>query len=522
MNRYKLVWQSYVAGIKKNNSRCNIIANINNINMLKVIGAISGTVKLSFVLFIAVVFSFVTVLPVASQTAESDAADGVIIEESKTDGATEVTDGVTQEDTKEEKKTATKKEPRIKPKKEPKAKKAKSMVPVTKILVDRRGKVITEENEREAIGKVKSIELIPSEHVEVDERTGNAHVVKTPYFTCNEGVEYAFVTRIQSQSIPNKGDTNKRSNFVWQDHLIGAFYELKSKNFYVNFLGRVSVFYPFAHTFNGMENTPKQVILYAFDMFTAPYVTFDCNYLRINLGPGLHAMYQLSDEYHLWYLGAGQQLGLEFPVARHWTILLDGLFTFDNANLGTNRYVQPFDWSYQFHASLGVRYSVRGTNKYPYAHKPHIRTAEEIEEKRVKAEEKKAAREAKKQARLAKKEAQLALKEAQQKALDEQLAQLQEQKAQIQKMLDDAMAAQQQAQEAQARAEAGTKEALDAKAAAEAAQKALEDAQAAMVAQKALEEEAAKKTKGPKRAKRSKPSVDDTEGDASKEEHLKR
>lgn len=62
-------------------------------------------------------------------------------------------------------------------------------------------------------------------------------------------------------------------------------------------------------------------------------------------------MYQLSDEYHLNYLGGGTSAGIEHPVARHWSILNNGTITLDYANSGTNKDIQNFDISYQYQAS---------------------------------------------------------------------------------------------------------------------------------------------------------------------------
>ena len=60
---------------------------------------------------------------------------------------------------------------------------------------------------------------------------------------------------------------------------------------------------PFYNTFNEMQQFPKQTILYAFDVFTGPaFKTNIKEYIRFTLTPGIHYMYQLSDEYHLNYL----------------------------------------------------------------------------------------------------------------------------------------------------------------------------------------------------------------------------
>ena len=80
-------------------------------------------------------------------------------------------------------------------------------------------------------------------------------------------------------------------------------------------------------------------------------------------------MYQLTDEYHMNYLGGGLLAGLELPLAKRWTILTNGTITVDYPNLGTNRLVQPFDLVRQYNVSVGVQYSKRGKNKYSYLRK---------------------------------------------------------------------------------------------------------------------------------------------------------
>ena len=146
---------------------------------------------------------------------------------------------------------------------------------------------------------------------------------------------------------------NDLSNFVWQNYFVGACLTLQAENIkYINPMFRIVTYYPFYNTFNGMQQFPKQTILYAFDVFTGP--TFKTNikeYIRFTLTPGIHYMYQLSDEYHLNYLGGGISAGIELPVARHWSILNNGTITLDYANSGTNKDIQNFDISYQYQAS---------------------------------------------------------------------------------------------------------------------------------------------------------------------------
>ena len=162
--------------------------------------------------------------------------------------------------------------------------------------------------------------------------TGFPEIEEKPFVIFNEGATYALVTRLEKQE--------NRSNFVY---------------------------YPFAHEFNDVPQTAKQVILYAADLFAGPMIQTDMwKYVRISASIGLHYMYQLSDEYHLHYLGAGLLAGLELPLASYWTILASGTFTFDYPNFGTNAKVQPFDFSWQYHFDLGVRFSKKAANEFSY------------------------------------------------------------------------------------------------------------------------------------------------------------
>ena len=77
-------------------------------------------------------------------------------------------------------------------------------------------------------------------------------------------------------------------------------------------------------------------------------------------------MYQATDQYHLLYLGLGILVGAELPVAKRWTVLINGMISADYPNFGTNRQSQPYSVSWNYQADLGVRYSTRGVHKYSY------------------------------------------------------------------------------------------------------------------------------------------------------------
>ena len=209
--------------------------------------------------------------------------------------------------------------------------------------------------------------------LDIDSKTGFPKIKQRPFIMFNEGAAYTIITRLEKQE--------KRSNFVRQNHLVGLFFSAQTENMKpVNSMIRVAAYYPFFNTFNGMQQYPKQTILYAFDLLAAPMFQADMwKYVRLNFAGGLHYMYQLTDEYHMNYLGGGLLAGVELPLARRWTVLTDGTATLDYPNLGTNRLVQPFDFAWQYNVSVGVRYSKKGENKYAYIHriKPKKRKAKQ-------------------------------------------------------------------------------------------------------------------------------------------------
>lgn len=210
-----------------------------------------------------------------------------------------------------------------------------------------------------------------SDEIPINPKTGFPEILETPFVVFDEGVTFDMVTRLQKQ------DDYNRSDFVWQDYMLGAYFNVQSENMKpLDSMLRVAVYYPFYHTFDGMQQFPKQTILYAFDLFWGPMLQADMwKYVQLKVAGGLHYMYQLTDEYHMNYLGLGLVAGVELPVARRWTIVNNGTFTLDYANLGTNKQVQPYDYSWSYQGSLGVRYSKKKLHKYAYIH--HIEKDDE-------------------------------------------------------------------------------------------------------------------------------------------------
>ena len=179
-------------------------------------------------------------------------------------------------------------------------------------------------------------------------------------FVFDEGVSYCQVSRIEL--------LEDRSNFVRENMMIGAYFSTQTRGLPdFNFQLDVAAYYPFYQAFNGMKQNPKNVLNYAFDGFFGLCGEYPrLKYVNITGSLGMHYMYQLTDEWHMNYLGLGIALALELPVSKGWTIINRNFFSYDNANLGKNKTIQPFYASYQYHINLGVRYSRAVRNRYSY------------------------------------------------------------------------------------------------------------------------------------------------------------
>lgn len=181
-------------------------------------------------------------------------------------------------------------------------------------------------------------------------------------FLHNWGVSWASITRIQKQS--------NRSNFVWNDKLIGAYYELTTRNFLVmgskikvDLFARNAVYYPYAYTFNKVKQVTVQQLLYNFDLFTGVKLSMNFwDWVTASVKPGVHVLYQLHDKWHYVHLGAGLGVELEMPISSRWSFNIGGIWTWDNANLGTNKKMRSFDYSWEYQAQLGFRYSKKQLN----------------------------------------------------------------------------------------------------------------------------------------------------------------
>lgn len=170
------------------------------------------------------------------------------------------------------------------------------------------------------------------------------------------GFSAAQVTRIEI--------LNNRSNFVRENYMVGMYGAARTVNLpLINFIGQACVYYPLYQTFNGMQQDAKQTLLYAGDVFLSPIYEFNYfRYVKFDAALGAHFMYQLTDEWHMFYLGAGLRLGITTPIFQQWDLVSDVLLTIDSANLGQNHIVQPFDVSYQYHVNIGFRYTTKKLN----------------------------------------------------------------------------------------------------------------------------------------------------------------
>jgi len=227
--------------------------------------------------------------------------------------------------------------------------------------------------------------------IDINPETGFPVIKAKPYVMFNEGAAFSSITRIIYQKDYN------RSNFVWQNYLVGLYCEMQTGNMKpVDSLARIAVYYPFAHTFNGMDQPAKQPILYAFDAYYGPLFQTDMwKYVRINFSLGPHILYELSDEYHHLEAGGAVLIGIELPVATYWTIINNGMLSLDYGNLGSNRVIQPYDLVWNYQIELGVRFSLKGANTYAYIRQKPPKTREE---RKAEREQKKAAQAEKKAA----------------------------------------------------------------------------------------------------------------------------
>ena len=226
----------------------------------------------------------------------------------------------------------------------------------------------------------QTVEVKESSEEDLNPKTGFPNITEKPFVVFDYGLSAAWVTRIQKQT--------GRSNFVFEHMLAGLYVTMETVNIKpCDSILRLAAYYPLAYTFNDVPQIAKQPILYAADLAFMPLFRADMwNYVKINFAPGLHVFYQLTDDWHYIQAGVIGMLGVELPIAKRWTILANGLASFDYANLGSNRDMFPIDWAWTYQVSLGVRYSKKKENKYSYIGSKKKIKAEKQEEKKEDAE----------------------------------------------------------------------------------------------------------------------------------------
>lgn len=210
-----------------------------------------------------------------------------------------------------------------------------------------------------------SLDIEPTDNTELlgahkEAWTGNDEF----HLLFNEGLCSAVVTRISKPNNP------RITNFVWEDYLLGAWFEAETVNLaMLDILARVSVYYPLDHKFNGMRQKAKEMFLYGADFYSGLILRMDIlNFIadfQISVGP--HASYLLTDEFHLVSLGGGVTAKASLPITRSWSVLLEGMFSMDYGNLGSNNdYYITFDYCYEYQFYAGFRYSRKHRNLHPY------------------------------------------------------------------------------------------------------------------------------------------------------------
>lgn len=187
-----------------------------------------------------------------------------------------------------------------------------------------------------------------------------AHSLMNSKITFTEGVSYAQVTRIEVQK--------NASNFVRENMMAGAYLTIQTQDLsFFDLTATISAYYPFYQAFNGMKQKPRNMFNYAVDGFFGATISYDrWRYIDLDFSLGMHYMFQLTDEYYMHYLGLGGMIGMELPIAKHWTLMESNYFSYDNPNLGSNKNVEPFDGAYQYHINVGLRYSKKVENPYFY------------------------------------------------------------------------------------------------------------------------------------------------------------
>jgi hypothetical protein len=174
------------------------------------------------------------------------------------------------------------------------------------------------------------------------------------------GAVASWLTRIIDQS--------ERSNFVFRDFLPGAYFGAELRNVkYITPMARLTVYYPMTSSFNKVPQYPSNPLHYGIDLLTGFHFGFNIkDIVRLHAGPALHMFFLNAERWNYFNLGAAAVVGVEVPLTPRWTLLVDGIASFDSGNLGANRKMEPFDTAFQYQAGIGCRYSKKHQNEKPF------------------------------------------------------------------------------------------------------------------------------------------------------------
>lgn len=180
----------------------------------------------------------------------------------------------------------------------------------------------------------------------------------------NYGAALSWINRVKKQS--------GRSNFVFEDFLVGAYFTAETRNFpkvkWFNLMGRLAFYYPLSYKFNKHPQLIAQPLAFALDVSVFPLFQINIKeVVFINVAaPGFHYLFQKSDRFLYSNVGVAGMLGVELPIAKRWGFLLNGFASYDFGNLGTNSRMEPYDNVWQYQLSIGMRYTKRGPYKKSY------------------------------------------------------------------------------------------------------------------------------------------------------------
>ena len=106
---------------------------------------------------------------------------------------------------------------------------------------------------------------------------------------------------------------------------------------------RFSVYAPFSTEFNNVEQTRKR-FNWGIDYFAGmEFKASVKGYVNVHIAPGLHFLYEYTDRFSYIDLGIGGYINAELPVSYHWSIVLDGIGSFDFGNLGSNKLFEYYN-----------------------------------------------------------------------------------------------------------------------------------------------------------------------------------